>query len=273
MSDLDPRSGLFAALLKHWRAQRGMSQLDLAYAAGVSARHLSFLETGRSTPTEEMVLRLGKTLGVPLRHIDTMLQAAGHERRYDAAAGDIPPAVHRALDLLKAHHEPYPLLVVDGAYQVLDANLGARRLLTMLVPHGPIQAINLARLTFDPAGARPFLVNFDEVARALLWRLQREVLADPGHEERRALLEDLLAQPTVAAAWRTVDLSIPSEPAVIVHLRAAGVDLRFLTLVTALQAPQNAALEEMRIESWFPADDATARAFGGSPTAGAPGPR
>lgn len=263
MADLEPSSGLFAALLKHWRGQRGMSQLDLAFAARVSARHISFLETGRSKPTAPMVLRLAQTLGVPLRHVDAMLEAAGHQRRHEAASSELPPVVNRALELMKVHHEPYPLLVVDAAYGVIDSNRGADRLFSALLPDTPVRGLNLARLTFDPAGARRFLVNFDEVARAVLWRLQREVLADPHHEERRALLDELLAMPTVAAAWRTVDLSVPSDPAVIVHLRAGGLDLRFLTLVTALQAPQHAALEEIRIESWFPADAATAAALGG----------
>lgn len=263
MPDLDPRSGLFAALLKHWRGQRGMSQLDLSFSAGVSARHISFLETGRSRATPEMVLRLGRTLGVPLRDLDAMLDAAGHPRRFNAVNGALSPIVRRALAMMKAHHDPFPLLVVDGAYEVLDANAGAIRLFSGLLPAVDLVGVNLARLTLDPA-ARAFLVNVDDVARALLWRLQREVLADPHHEARRALLEELQRQPTVAAAWRKVDLAVPSDPAVLVHLRVEGRDWRFLTLVTALQAPQHALLEDLRIETWFPADDATASGFAGA---------
>jgi len=107
-------------------------------------------------------------------------------------------------------------------------------------------------------------VNFDDVGRELLWRIQREVLADPDDGRRRALLAELLAFPTVSADWREVDLSRPSEPALVLHLRHEGRDLRFLSTVTAFQAPQNVSVEQVRIEHWFPYDDATAaicRAF------------
>lgn len=261
MPDLDPRAGLFAALLKHWRGQRGLSQLDLALAADVSARHISFLETGRSNPTPEMVVRLGTTLGVPLRQVNAMLQAAGHPPQYETSAEGMPPLVHRALELLQAHHEPYPLLVVDRTYRVRDMNRGGAAVLGALAAGTRASAEpNLARMTFDPEGVRPFVVNFDEVGRALLWRLQREVLADPNDRALRGLLEDLLAMPSVSPDWRRVDLSVPSDPALVVHLRRGALDLRFLTMVTAFQAPQNVAVEELRVETWFPVDPETAAA-------------
>lgn len=271
------RAGLVPALLKQWRAQRGLSQLDLALAAGVSARHVSFLETGRSVPSPEMVLLLGTTLGVPLRQVNVMLVAAGHEPVFDETTERLPEPVTEAIELLKAHHDPYPLVVVDRTYGVLDANLGALAVIGAVLglPPAPVQPrrdapptsdtlasleLNLARLTFDPEGAQPHLVNFDDVGRELLWRIQREVLADPDDGELRALLDDLLALPTVAEDWRRVDLSVPSEPALVLHLRRDTLDLRFLTTVTAFQAPQNVAVEQLRIEQWFPYDEATAAA-------------
>jgi transcriptional regulator with XRE-family HTH domain len=285
--DPDHRAGLFPALLKHWRRQRGLSQLDLAVAADVSARHISFLETGRSTPSPEMVLQLATTLGVPLRQVNAMLRAAGHDPVYDEDDTALPPSVVDALALLKAHHEPFPLVVVDRTYRVLDANVGATAVLAAVLglsqPGPPAGAegtgagdradvgvaalgLNLARLTFDPAGAQPHLANFDQVGRELLWRIQREVLADPDDGELRDLLDELLGMPTVADDWRRVDLSVPSEPALVLHLRRAGtegapdLDLRFLTTVTAFQAPQNVAVEHLRIETWFPFDEPTAEA-------------
>ena len=269
MPDPDHRAGLFPALLKHWRRQRGLSQLDLALNADVSARHVSFLETGRSLPSPEMVLRLATTLGVPLRQVNAMLRSAGHEPVYDESDDALPPAVTDALRLLKAHHEPYPLVVVDRAYRVRDLNDGAARLLSTLLGADPTEpghdtvaglGLNLARLTFDPDGAQPLLANFDRVGRALLWRIQREVLADPDDGEMHQLLDELLAMPTVDPDWRRVDLSVPSDPALVLHLRAEGLDLRFLTMITAFQAPQNVAVEHLRIETWFPYDDATADA-------------
>lgn len=258
-------SGLVPALLKHWRRQRGLSQLDLAVAADISARHVSFLETGRSVPSPEMVVLLGTTVGVPLRQINTMLRAAGHRALFDEVeAGDpLPASIVGAIEVLKSHHDPFPLVVMDAAYGVLDLNSGASALFALLLGDEGTVALsdlNLARLTFDPDGAQPFIANFDEVGRHLLWRIQREALADPEDAEIRELLDNLLAMPTVDPNWRQVDLSAPSDPALTVELHAGDVALRFLTTVTAFQAPQNVAVERLRIESWFPIDEATTEA-------------
>lgn len=256
MADSD--GGLFPALLKHWRSQRGLSQLDLALAADVSSRHVSFLETGRSNPSPEMVVQLGSTLGVPLRQINEMLRAAGHDPVYDESEGELPTSIRNALKLLKEHHEPYPLVVVDRVYRVWDVNEGGRSLLQALLGAEVPNDLNLATVTFDPEGAHPLIVNFDEVGRELLWRVQREVLADPSDGALRNLLDDLLAMPTVDPQWRSVDLSIPAEPMLVVHLRADDLDLHFVTMVTSFQVPQNVLAESLRIETWLPADDATA---------------
>ena len=259
------RAGLVPALLKQWRAQRGLSQLDLALLADVSSRHISFLETGRSLPSPEMVLRLGTALGAPLRQVNLMLTAAGHQAVYDESAEQLPAPVAEALELLKAHQEPYPLVIVDRSYTVLDLNRAGMVVLQAVLGHDPTATLasggpglNLALLTFDPAGAHPFIVNFEEVGRQLLWRIQREVLADPDDGRLQAVLDQLLALPTIAADWREVDLAQPSDPAMVLYLRAGSLDLRFLTTITAFQAPQNVAVEELRIEQWFPYDAATA---------------
>jgi transcriptional regulator with XRE-family HTH domain len=265
------RGGLIPALLKQWRAQRGMSQLDLAIAADVSARHVSFLETGRSTPGPEMVMRLGAVLGVPLRQVNVMLVAAGHPPAYQESSGELPEPVIEAVQLLKAHHEPFPLVVIDRCYRVLDLNHGALAVVsallglpvpTVAVPTDEVAALglNLARLTFGPDGAQPYLVNFDDVGRELLWRIQREVLADPDDGELHDLLDELLAMPTVSADWRQVDLSVPSGPSLVLHLRRDELDLRFLAMVTAFQVPQDVAVEHLRIETWLPFDESTADA-------------
>jgi transcriptional regulator with XRE-family HTH domain len=267
----DHRSGLFPALLKHWRGQRGLSQLDLALAAEVSSRHISFLETGRSSPSPRMVLRLATALGVSLQHVNAMLEAAGHAPMFPESAHELPATVVQALSLLKANQEPYPLIVIDRTYRIRDLNRGALAMLTALLPgrlpEGEVDAstlsklnLNLARWTFDPDQAQPYVVNFDEVGRALLWRIQREVLTDPEDGEMRALLDDLLAMPTVAPDWRDVNLSIPSDPALVLHLRCGALDLRFLVMATAFQAPQNVSVEQLRIELWIPYDGPTAEA-------------
>ncbi|MEM8933945.1 MAG: helix-turn-helix transcriptional regulator [Acidobacteriota bacterium] len=263
MSTQPHRTSLFPALLKHWRGQRGLSQLDLALAADVSSRHVSFLETGRSAPSPEMVLRLAATLDVPLRHVNAMLQAAGHAPAYPESTPEqaLPDEIVEVLDRMKTHHEPFPLVVIDRRYDVLDLNVGAMALFgAMLGESMPDPPLNLARLTFDPDGAQTALINFDEVGRMLLWRLQREVLAEPDDGPLRELLDEILAMPTVADDWRQTDLAAVSLPILPVHLRAGSQDLRFLTTVTAFQAPQAVVLDELRIETWFPLDDATADA-------------
>lgn len=263
----DPDAGLFPALLKHWRGQRGLSQLDLAIAADVSSRHVSFLETGRSTPSPAMVRRLAATLDVPLRHVNAMLEAAGHERAFPepSALDGLPPSTARAIELLARHHEPYPLVVLDRTYDVIEMNWGGAALLRALLGDDyalgdDAAPLNLARATFDPAGAQPAIANFPEVGRELLWRIQREVLAEPDRGPLRALLDELLAMPTVSPDWRDVDLGMPSPPSLEVHLRTVVGELRFVTVVTAFQAPQDVLVDELRVETWLPVDHATAAA-------------
>lgn len=258
------RSALFPALLKHWRTKSGLSQLDLAIASDVSARHISFLETGRSEPSSEMVLRLSAALSVPLRHVNAMLSAAGFEPAYpegDIAA--LPAEAKHALELMKAHHDPYPLVIIDAAYNLVDLNLGAQTLFKAFFPALDFEHLpNLAEFTFDPNGARPFISNFDEVGRELLWRMQREVLSAPDNTRLRRALDNVLAMPTVNKDWRKADLSEPSSPTVGIHFRAGAHELRFVTTVTAFHAPQLVTLDELRIETWYPADVDTKRFFG-----------
>ncbi len=239
-----------------------MSQLDLALAAEVSARHLSFLETGRSRPSREMILRLASTLDVPLREQNAMLRAAGLEDAFAIPAPDAPfaPAVERAIERMMAQHEPFPLIVFDRKYDVLRMNGGASRLLPRFVadPASLAAPVNGLVLLFDPRGVRPFVEDWPGTARETLARLHREVLASGGDEELGALLQRLLALPGVPASWKQPDLEMPSEPTLTVRFRRDGTRVSFLTTVTTFSAPQNVALEELLLESWFPLDDETA---------------
>lgn len=252
--------GLFPALLRHWRGRRGLSQLDLALAADVSSRHVSFLETGRSAPSAEMVVRLAAALEVPLRHVNAMLRAAGHPPRFAESAGDAMPAQVRAvLDLMKHHHDPFPLVVIDRAYRVLDLNAGALAVLGAVLPDlAPSQALNLAEVTLDPDVGGRIIANHAEVARELLWRVQREVLADPGDPAPRALLDRLLARPGVPEDWRTPDPTVPSAPTLALRLRVGDAVWSFVLVVSRLQVPLDVVAEELRVEQWFPADEVTA---------------
>jgi transcriptional regulator with XRE-family HTH domain len=255
------RGGLFPALLRHWRRQRGLSQLDLASAADVSSRHVSFLETGRSAPGPEMVLRLAAALDVPLRHVNAMLRAAGHPPHYpDGEAGALPAAVRSTLELMKRHHEPFPLIVIDRTYRVLDLNRGAAAVLGAALPGIATDGLNLARATLAPDLGGRVVVNYPAVARALLWRMQRELLADPDDARLRDVLDELVEVPGLPADWRRPDPTAPTAPTLDLQLDVAGQALSFQLVVSALRAPLEVALDEIRIEQWFPADERTTRA-------------
>ena len=241
-----------------------MSQLDLALAAEVSSRHVSFLETGRSRPSQEMILRLGSTLDVPLREQNAMLRAAGLEEAFPDPGPEtpFPPAIERAIERMMAQHEPFPLVVFDRKYDIVRLNGGAARLLPLFVADsGALEPpVNAMLLLFDPRGARPFVEDWPQAARSMLARLHREVLASGGDAELGALLHRILELPDVPASWKQPDFTIPSEPTLPVRLRREKTRVAFLTTVTTFSAPQNVALEELHLESWFPLDDETAEA-------------
>jgi transcriptional regulator with XRE-family HTH domain len=256
-------SRLFPALLRHWRGRRGLSQLDLALAADVSARHISFLETGRALPSREMILTLAAALDVPLRDQNEMLRAVGLPEAWSSAdAGAMTAPIERAITRMLAQHEPYPMVVMNRRYDLVRSNEGATRMLGRFVaePQALTPPVNLFQALFDPRLTRPFVVEWERVARQLLSRLHREALADPSNGELAQLVTALLGYPGVPAAWRQPDFSLPSEPTVAVRLRRDALELGFLTTMTVFNAPQNLALEELRIESYFPLDEATARA-------------
>jgi transcriptional regulator with XRE-family HTH domain len=255
---------LFPALLRYWRAKRGMSQLDLAVAADVSARHVSFLETGRAQPGREMVLRLGATLDVPLRDQNEMLRAAGFPPEFGEPSvhGELPAPIARAIDRMIAAHDPFPITLLDRRWDVLRAGDGGMRLLMRFVaePAAMPARPNAFGLLFDPRLARPFIADWESVAHAMVARLHRESLARASDAELGHLLRSLFEYPGVPEAWRQPDFSAPNDPMLTLRLRRDGLDLAFLTTITAFSAPGNVTLEELRIESYFPLDEATERA-------------
>ncbi len=241
-----------------------MSQLDLALAADVSARHVSFLETGRAQPSREMVLRLGATLGVPLRDQNELLRAAGFAGEFSEPGVDaeLSAGVARALERMLAQHEPFPMTLLDRHYDVLRMNRGATSLLgRFVVDAGAIEARpNVFALLFDPGLARSFIVDWPRVAHALVARLHRETLSRPEDAGLGALLRSLFEYPDVPESWRQPDFGAPNDATLTLRLRRDDLELAFLTTLTVFSAPQNVTLEELRIESYFPLDDATARA-------------
>jgi transcriptional regulator with XRE-family HTH domain len=250
----------FGHLLQRWRRARGKSQLDLAGEAEVSPRHVSFVETGRATPSRQMVLVLASALEVPLRERNALLLAAGYapvyrESRLDS--DELGPA-RRALDLILEHQEPYPAVVMNRHWDIVKQNDAAARFFTFLLgdASGPP---NVVRLMFDPAGLRPYVSNWPEVAESLVQRVHREAVGGIADDETVALLAKVLAFPGVPERWRQLDPTVTPAPFVPISFVKGDLAVRFFSTVTTLGTPQDVTLEELRVECFFPADEETAR--------------
>jgi transcriptional regulator with XRE-family HTH domain len=252
----------FGAQLRSWRLARRVSQESLAARAGVSSRHLSFVENGRSQPSREVVLALAGALDVPLRERNTLLTAAGFAAAYRASPLDGAELVHlrRAIDHVLAQQEPYGAVVVDGHWNVLRMNQGALRLFQHFAPasaEGAAAAQNLVLGVMHADVMQRYLVNWAEVASELVARLHREIAARPADVELQKLLARVLAQPNVPAEWRVPSPGRAGAPFVTVHLRSPTLEVRLFTMLTSIGTPLDVTAEEIHIESYFPADDAT----------------
>lgn len=261
----------FAATLRRWRAQRGLSQLELAGRAEISQRHLSFLELGRASPSREMVMRLAAALDVPLRQHNALLLAAGFAPAWqETHLADLELAqVREALDYMLAQQEPFPAVVVDRHWNLLKSNAGAVRLVEFLVgPLTPGAPVNLADALAAPDVLRPFLVNWAEVVRYFVRSVEADAAAD-GAPETAALLQRLLGYDGVRAAVRAPASDVANGPVLPMHFRKSGISLQLFTTIATLGTPRDITLEELRIECFFPLDGSTTRtlrAWGASKT-------
>ena len=255
-------AALFRALLRHYRNARGMSQLDLSSAAEVSCRHISFLETGRAQPSREMVLRLGAALGLALRDANALLHAAGLPRAFPESRAEqaLPPVIERVISQMLEQQEPYPMIVLNGRYDLLRANRGAMKLFLRFVrdPEKLGAQPNALHLIFHPDLLRPYLEDWPALARNLLTHLQRDTLTRPASDGIPELVRELCAYPGVPEDWRQPAFDLPLPPALELGLTRDGLHARFLTTLTVFNAPLDVALEDLRLESYFPADEATA---------------
>jgi transcriptional regulator with XRE-family HTH domain len=239
-----------------------VSQLDLASLAGVSARHLSFVETGRSKPSREMVMHLAEQLDVPLRDRNELLTAAGYAPLYQESSLDAPDlaSVRQAIEVILANHEPHPAFVIDGAWNLLEANAGITSFLGLISPELLEPPMNVIRASLHPAGLSRYIVNFEEYAAHVIERLRRQLAAtsDSGLSD---LLAEVCAYPRVEAAVAGVVL--PAPAAVLpMHFRLDdGTELRFFSTMTIFGSPLDITIAELAIESFFPADEVTARSF------------
>jgi len=254
----------FGLLLREWRARRRVSQLDLAVEAGVSSRHVSFIETGRAQPSREMILMLARVLDVPLRERNDLLMAAGYAAMYRATDLDAPPLeqARRALDFMLRQQEPYPAIVVDRSWNLLKTNNGAVKLVETFADASAANEWggNAMRLMFHPRGLRPHIVNWEAMAAALIQWLHRDVLSGLGGEDTRRLLHELLSYPGVPPRWRTLDLDVSTAPFLSIDFRKEDLQLRYFSTLTSLGTPHDITLQEIRVEAFFPADAETEEA-------------
>jgi transcriptional regulator with XRE-family HTH domain len=246
-------------LLRQWRDIRGKTQQDLSFDAGVSQKHISFVESGRSTPSRQMLLDLAQALEVPLRERNELLMAAGYAPLYSDQTLDAPlmNSISRALQRMLLQHEPFPAIVMDRYWNVLMTNDAAPRLFGCFIDMATRPTPrNLLHLMFDPAGMRPFVANWPQTARGLLGRVYREALGHVIDRRTKALIAELSQYPGVKPEWRTPSPgdAMPMIPLTFVK---DGVTLNYFSMITTVGTPQTVTAEELRLECMFPADDAT----------------
>jgi transcriptional regulator with XRE-family HTH domain len=252
----------FAILLRDWRRMRGMSQLSLAVAAGVSARHVGFLEVNRSRPSRAMVLALAQTLEIPLRERNRLLAAAGFAPVYTETPltdASLEP-ISQALNFMLSASEPHPCFVVNRRYDVLMANRTGRWLLETFTEDPRLAAVacNMVRLLTEPRGMSPFIANREDVLRKVLGRVRRDLGQSHGRDDG-----DETTLSRAEAAWAELPgptrSDVPPSPMIGLQLTRGDLCLGLFTTITTLGTPLDITLQEIRIETFFPSDDATRR--------------
>ncbi|HKF29126.1 MAG TPA: helix-turn-helix transcriptional regulator [Candidatus Binataceae bacterium] len=259
-------------LLRRWREARHLSQLELALEAEVSARHISFLETGRATPSREMVLTLAEVLEVPLRERNVLLQAAGYAPVYRETNLDDPRMSHvrAAVELILKQHEPHSAIAFDRHQDIIMANSTFTGMLNAVLPDEPIKLeplkvsapprLNLLRLMFDPTKMRKLIVNWEPIAKSLLNEAFRSA-AWARDEQMERLLAEILSYPGVPTRWREPDFEAPRALILPIEMDVGGKVARMFSTVTTVGRPQDVTLEELHIEAFYPADEESKSLF------------
>ena len=246
-------------VLRHWRERRGKSQLELSLDAGVSQRHISFIEIGRSQPSRQMLIDIATALDMPLRDRNTLLLAGGYAPVYADGAWDDPDMriITKALERILRQHEPFPALVMDRYWTVLMTNQAAPRFFGSFCDLAARKAPrNMLELMFDPEGLRPFIADFSTVADNLIQRVYRESVGRMIDENTKELLERLHAFPEIKTS--RLSFGTPdATPVIPIGFVKDNRRLNYFSMVTTVGTPSSVAAQELRIESMFPADEET----------------
>jgi transcriptional regulator with XRE-family HTH domain len=249
-------------LLRGWRHRRAMSQADLAFEAGISIKHLSFVETGKAAASREILAQLAAALGLSLRDRNALLEAGGFARQYgerDLSAPELADAL-RAIDLLLRRHEPFPAIVTDRRWNVLQANRAATRLMTLLLgAERMTRPLNHMKMFLAPDELRPFVENWPDVSAALMVRARHEAMAAPLDLALQSTWRELTKLPDVTAP-QFDEHEVPG-PLCELRLRKGDVGIGLIGAVLTLGTPQDVTLQELRAEMFMPADAASEAAL------------
>ena len=256
---MSPGTHSIGAMLREWRNARRLSQLDLALEAGISARHLSFVETGKSQPSRNMIALLASVLEMPLRDRNALLTAAGYAAQYSEttlATPEMAP-VRKAVETILAHHDPFPALATNRHWDLMLANPSLARIFRHFIDR-PSRHTNILLQTFDPEEFRPSIVNWREMAEDLILRLHNQVAAAPSDRKSAQLLEQVLSFPDIPDDWRRRRPGAVTAPLLTCVFRRNGLEMSFFSTFTTFGTPWDVTLDELRIECMFPADEKTA---------------
>ncbi len=256
----------FGNLLKYWRKQRNFSQLDLGLASDVSQRHISFLESGRANPSQEMILQLATVLDIPLREQNIMLTTAGFPPIYsesDLSSPEFEP-IRKALDFIMLSQAQFPVLVMDRYWNLIQTNSASQQLINWLIDSQDLQKffcidgkINMMRLMLHPQGLKPFVVNWEEIGGNLIKRAYREALANGNNEQPKKLYQEILTYPDVPQLWKLSNSHTWQIPLLTLNLLKDGLNLNFFSAIATLGTPHDIMLQELRIETLFAVDEVT----------------
>lgn len=252
----------FGDLIKGWRKTRGLSQMELGFAADISSKHISFLENGRSQPSREMIIRLSNSLDIPLSERNVLFSAAGFAEAYSRMSIDQPAmaAVRNALQIILDNHTPFPALVFDWDWNIVMLNKPHQVMSESIAAQQPNfpDTQNILELLFDPSGYRPFVENWEEVVSVILQRLHKEKIM---YQDRHSdLIERLMKYPGIPQYWQSYDTDL-SQPMVNITVRLGELRLKLFSTLASFGTAIDITMQELIIEQYFPADEVTRQFF------------